>query len=118
MVDDNETIELLSEVDGDGIDSPSTDDLLNKALDEFQECIKRVDRISGAGPGVSTCGSVAEIGPRVLVAQEQTSRKVRVHPGVDFTKIHPLYYPTTISRTQKVVRLHTLTHPYTWLVIA
>ena len=30
------------------------------------------------------------------MAQEQASRKVRVHPGVDSTKVHPLYYPMAI----------------------
>ena len=51
------------------------DDLFSKALEEFQECKNRVDKISGAGPGVRTCGSVVEIEPRVLMAQEQASQK-------------------------------------------
>ena len=93
MVNNNETIELLFEAEGAGVNSPSMDDLFSKALEEFQECRDRVDRISGAGSGVRTCSSVAEIESRVLVAQEQASQKVRVHQGVGSTKVHPLYYP-------------------------
>ena len=55
-----ESIQLLLEIDVDGINSPSMDDLLNKALEEFQECKKRVDGMIKAGPDVSTCGSAAE----------------------------------------------------------
>ena len=91
MVDD-ESIELLFEADLNGANSPSMDDLFNKALEEFQECRRRVDLMSNAGTGVSTCGSEVEKEPRALVAQEQVSRKVRVHPGVDSTKVHHLYF--------------------------
>ena len=74
---DEESTQLLFEGNGDGINSPSMDHLLNKALEELQECKKRVDGMIKAIPGVSTCGSGGENEPRVFAAQEQASRKVR-----------------------------------------
>ena len=66
MVDKQESIELLIEGDGDGINSPSMDELLNKALKEVQEAKKREDGMAKADAGVSTCSSTAENRPRVL----------------------------------------------------